>query len=158
MLLCLLIRYQRAKIHIFPQSAKVLGEFLYGFSPPFKGFLGRPGEWRRPCDGRGGRRLVLPVGGDGPVIPLLARAHLGLPAILVVGSGVQDSVSCRAAIEHAGTLVNSSCICYSVVYAYIYFTPWNGSKVKRALQIFYLFVIIGSRSSIRAKTGPNHLV
>ena len=52
MLFCLLICYQCAKIHIFSQSAKVLGGFLYGFSSPFKGFLGRPGEWRRPCEGR----------------------------------------------------------------------------------------------------------
>ena len=29
--------FQGAKIRIFAQSAKVFGEFLYGFSPPFKG-------------------------------------------------------------------------------------------------------------------------
>ena len=36
-----------------------------------------------------------------------AVRYIPFPACLVVGSGVQDSASCRAAIEHVGTLANA---------------------------------------------------
>ena len=48
MLFYLLIRYQRAKIHIFQQSAKLWGRFFYGFSPP-SGGAGRGALPRLPA-------------------------------------------------------------------------------------------------------------
>lgn len=65
MLFCLLLCYQCAKIHIFPQSAKGLGGFLSGFPPPIEGrgegrgfalqrYLRQTEAPGRPCGGLGG--------------------------------------------------------------------------------------------------------